>query len=119
MLFAADHDELHRVLRKFIAAKFIAAEINLSARIEGRLRLANPGTRGSVNSPPSTRLARGGEGLGVGGGASSSRSRAGTESAETPPTPDPSPPLRGGRGAETYIGLAILAGRRREEIAIG
>jgi excinuclease ABC subunit B len=52
------------------------------------------------SSPPSTRIARGGEGSGVGGGSANSRSLSGTETAEAPPTPDPSPPLRGGRGAE-------------------
>src|SRR5439155_12733793 len=45
-------------------------------------------------SPPSTRIARGGEGLGVGG---LSAGNAASVIAAPPPTPDPSP-LRGGRG---------------------
>jgi excinuclease ABC subunit B len=53
----------------------------------------------SSSSPPSTRIARGGEGSGVGGASSSP---AGSEFAETPPTPDPSPPLRGGRGVDRH-----------------
>ena len=47
-----------------------------------------------MRSPPSTRIARGGEGLGVGG---LSAGTATSVNAELPPTPDPSPPLRGGR----------------------
>src|SRR5271163_4342901 len=48
-----------------------------------------------MNSPPSARIARGGEGSGVGG---LSASAAASVNAAPPPTPDPSPPLRGGRG---------------------
>src|SRR5204862_4285202 len=46
-------------------------------------------------SPPSTRIARGGEGLGVGG---PSAGNAASVIAAPPPTPDPSPPLREGGG---------------------
>ena len=50
-----------------------------------------------IHCPPSTRIARGGEGSGVGG---LSAGTAGSVYAAPPPTPDPSPPLRGGRGEE-------------------
>src|SRR6266436_688469 len=50
-------------------------------------------------SPPSTRVARGGEGSGVGGVSATSLVEG---LAETPPTPDPSPPLRGGRGGRVH-----------------
>src|ERR1700746_3628500 len=43
-----------------------------------------------VHSPPSTRIARGGEGLAVGGSAAFTEA---VFSADSPPTPDPSPPL--------------------------
>src|SRR5947209_15807166 len=46
-------------------------------------------------SPPSMRIARGGEGLGVGG---LSAGNADSVIAAPPPTPDPSPPLPGGGG---------------------
>src|SRR5580704_16052291 len=49
----------------------------------------------AVHSPPSTRIARGGEGSGVGGSAAFTEA---VFSADSPPTIDPSPPLRGVRG---------------------
>ena len=53
----------------------------------------------AMNSPPSTRLARGGEGSGAGGSAASAEAAV---PAERPPTPDPSPPLRGGEGEKKW-----------------
>ncbi len=50
-----------------------------------------------MSSPPSTRIARGGEGLGVGGSAAFTEAAV---PADRPPTPDPSPPLRGRRRGE-------------------
>jgi DNA ligase-1 len=54
--------------------------------------------RSPSGSPPPAREARGGDGLGVGGVSANSLR---VEHAEPSPTPDPSPPLRGGRGADT------------------
>ncbi|MGA9089480.1 MAG: DNA ligase-associated DEXH box helicase, partial [Bradyrhizobium sp.] len=56
-------------------------------------------------SPPSARMARGGEGAGVGGASAGFAAHTYAEFVETPPTPDPSPPLRGGRGAEAAPAL--------------
>src|SRR5258705_8714242 len=53
----------------------------------------------SSSSPPPTRNARGGEGSGVGGSAAFTEAAV---PADRPPTPDPSPPLRGGRGEESF-----------------
>ncbi len=55
--------------------------------------------RSTVNSPPSTRIARGGEGLGVGGSAAFTEAAV---PADRPPTPNPSPPLRGRRGEVAF-----------------
>src|SRR6476646_10298486 len=55
-------------------------------------------------SPPSARVARGGEGSGVGGGSADSLS---ASCAERPPTPDPSPPLRGRRGESNYADAVV------------
>src|SRR5439155_13846354 len=55
--------------------------------------------RDASSSPPSPRIARGGEGSGVGGSAAFTEAAV---PADRPPTPDPSPPLRGGRGEEGF-----------------
>jgi len=64
-----------------------------------------------MSSPPSTRIARGGEGSGVWGGAAFT---AAAVPADRPPTPDPSPPLRGGRGEDNPHGGEPAEARRAQ-----
>jgi excinuclease ABC subunit B len=66
-----------------------------------------PSNARASSSPPPTHL-RGGEGSGVGDG--SANSPLAGEQVDGPPTPDPSPPLRGGRGAETRGGSGEKTG---------
>ena len=76
---------------------------------EGSRQASSPrclSARGSVNSPPSTRNARGGEGSGVGGVSADSVPERERVFAAPPPAPDPSPPLRGRRGRRTYRSCA-------------
>jgi penicillin-binding protein 1C len=63
-----------------------------------------------LGSPPSTHIARGGEGSGVGGGAAFTEAAV---PADRPRTPDPAPPLRGGRGEDIPHVPEHEGGRRR------